>query len=93
MKKISLIICIILGLFISSSMFLKKRALDKYYLERFTTVKKRMLSGSNIDSKQSLDSEHDQIELLMHLDGYDAIDVMKIRVKAFKQACIESYQD
>ncbi len=60
----------------------KKAKLDSYYFDRFKDVKSRMINGSSIDTKKELDDYEDQTELYMHLDGYDGVEILDMRVKA-----------
>lgn len=65
------------------------RKLDNFYLEQLKMVKYRMIFGSSVDSAQELNEYQDQIELCMHLDGYNGIEIMKLRTKAFQSALEE----
>lgn len=65
------------------------RKLDTFYFEQLKTVKSLMIFDSTVDSSRELNAYQDQIELCMHLDGYNGIEVMKLRTKAFQAALTE----
>lgn len=65
------------------------KKLDSFYLEQLTMVKSRMIFGSSVDSAKELNAYQDQIELCMHLDGYNGIEIMNLRTKAFQAALQE----
>lgn len=67
----------------------KKPKLDKYYFDRFKAIKSRMIYGSSVDTKKELEDYQDQTERCMHLDGYNGIEVMDMRCKAFAEAVKE----
>ncbi len=70
----------------------KKSKLDKYYLERFKSIKSRMIYGSSADSEKDLNDYHDQTELCMHQDGYTGPEIMEIRIQAFREALLTGKQ-
>ena len=60
--------------------------LNQNYIERLTEIKGIMLYGSANDTMKELNDYQDQTELCMHLDGYNGIEIMNIRSKAFTAA-------
>ena len=86
MSFLSLVLVVGFGLGIGYSQFSKKSKLDKYYFDRFKMIKDSMIYGSAADTMKELEDYQDQTELCMHLDGYNGIEVMDVRCKAFKAA-------
>ena len=81
---VMLIVCF--GLGVGYSHFSKKSDLDKYYFDRFKRIKSSMIYGSSTDTEQELSDYHDQTELCMYLDGYNGVEIMDVRCKAFAAA-------
>lgn len=77
-----ILISIGFGLGIGYSRISKKRKLDNYYFDRFKGVKSRMIHGSLVDTKKELEDYEDQTELYMHLDGYNGVEILDMRVRA-----------
>ena len=59
-----------------------KSKLDKYYLDCLIVVKSRLINGSSVDSKKSIEDYEEKIELYMHLDGYNGIEILDMKCKA-----------
>lgn len=64
----------------------KKSNLDKHYLDCLRTVKSRMMYGSSVDTNKELADYQDHIELCMHLDGYDGVEIMDMKLQALDEA-------
>lgn len=60
----------------------QREKLDSYYTNRFKMIKKEMLKNQSIDSKGGISRYHDITELCMHLDGYNGLEIMEIRIKS-----------
>lgn len=90
-KNIIVTILIFLG-FVSGIIFEKsenKAKLDKHYLDSLTTVKSRLFYGSAVDSRKSLEDFEDRLELYMHLDGYNGVEILQMKCKAIGNASQE----
>ena len=48
-----------------------------------------MVHGSLADTLKELNDYQDQTELCMHLDGYNGLEIMELRTKAFQAAMQE----
>lgn len=90
-KKLYVVVLIAFGFILNTiySNFSNRSKLDNHYLERLKEIKSRMIYGSPADTMKDLDTYQDQTELCMHLDGYNGIEIMKIRCKAFAEAINE----
>lgn len=64
----------------------QSRKLDEYYFDRLKLVKSLMIHGSSADTLKELNDYQDQTELCMHLDGYNGLEIMELRTKAFQAA-------
>ncbi len=81
------VFCLVLGYWGFSNV--KKSELNDYYFDRFKTIKSGMIYGSTNDSQEELSRYHDETEICMHLDGYNGMEIMKIRNKAFSEVLSE----
>lgn len=86
---ISMLITFGFGLGIVYSKTNKKSKLDHHYFERLKMIKNGMLYGSPADNEKELGRYQDHTELCMHLDGYNGLEIMDMRCKAFIEAAKE----
>ena len=63
-----------------------KYQLDKHYLDSLTLIKSRLYYSSSVDSRKEIEDYEDKIELYMHLDGYNACEILDMKVKAIMNA-------
>jgi hypothetical protein len=79
----------ILSMFYVSYQWNQSRKLDEHYFDRLKLIKSRMVHGSSADTLKELNDYQDQTELCMHLDGYNGLKIMELRIKAFQAAMQE----
>lgn len=92
-KKRNIYTVVILLLMLMASLFYnwsQSNKLDAYYLDRFKSIKSRMIYQSSVDTKKELNDYHDLTEFCMHLDGYNGLEIQNIKSRAFLEAAQES---
>lgn len=81
---------IVIGLGLASGIaytkYDNKTKLDKHYFESLTVLKSRLLFNSIVDSRKSLEDYEDKIELHMHLDGYNSLEILDMKCQATIEA-------
>lgn len=88
--KYSFVLLTILIMFSIGYQWNQSRKLDEHYFDRLKLIKSRMVHGSSADTLKELNDYQDQTELCMHLDGYNGLEIMELRTKAFQAAMQES---
>ena len=88
---------IILSLFFCLGFFCKKiynnNSLDNYYYKQLKFIESRKIRKSSIDTEKELNDYIDTIELYMHIDGYNGLEVDEIRRKAIRAVIVEIGQE
>lgn len=92
MKKLLIITTIVslcFGLYLANLSINNKSKLDKHYLGCLIAVKSRLIYDSSVDSRKSLEDYEDKIELYMHLDGYNGVEILEMKCEALIEAAKE----
>ena len=75
---------------VTHSKIRERSVLDEHYHSCWKIVKQRWHYGSAVDSRKDLEDYEDRLELYMHLDGYNAVEILNMKCQAGMEVAIDN---